>query len=510
MMWGNGMGWDGRYLSSPSGKGQASQLSRRDFIAGLGAGAAFLLLASCSSGGERTRRDPVAPGATTFIEPGVLSSQKGRLDVTLRAEAGMVAYGSSARYAYTYNGLSPGPTLRVRPGDQLTIRLENGLDQDTNIHTHGLHVSPMGEADNIFIAVRPGGSRRYVYDLPADHRSGLFWYHPHVHGTVAAQVAAGLAGAIIVEDDLDDIPELAASTERVWILADPPLGEGEATLRVSPMERMMGRQGPQVLVNGVPQPRVEATAGQLERWRVVNASASRIYRLGLDGHPLHVISSDGGRLDVPVTVDELLLSPGERTEILVAPTRTGSYALKALAYDRGGAGMGGGMMGGGTSSDELVLATLAVTGTAEAAPLPGRLADPATLQLPDPVSSRTLELGMGMGGGMMGSSSMMSFTIDGRTFDPDRVDVTGRIGDVEEWTIRNTTGMDHPFHLHTWPFQVVDGRPWAAWKDTVNVPAASQVPIRIPFVRYDGRTVYHCHILDHEDLGMMGVIDITA
>jgi FtsP/CotA-like multicopper oxidase with cupredoxin domain len=121
-------------------------------------------------------------------------------------------------------------------------------------------------------------------------------------------------------------------------------------------------------------------------------------------------------------------------------------------------------------------------------------------------------MGMGggaMGGGMGGSGSGMAFTIDGKTFDGARVDTSTRLGTTEDWIVRNTSAMDHPFHLHVWPFQVVDGPATSGWKDTVNVPANGAVRIRIPFRDYDGTTVYHCHILDHEDLGMMGVIDVT-
>jgi FtsP/CotA-like multicopper oxidase with cupredoxin domain len=120
--------------------------------------------------------------------------------------------------------------------------------------------------------------------------------------------------------------------------------------------------------------------------------------------------------------------------------------------------------------------------------------------------------GMGGGGGGMGGQTDR-FMIDGRSFDPARTDISTRLGRVEDWTVRNASVMDHPFHLHVWPFQVLDrsdGQPvLPGWKDTINVPAGSSVRIRIPFTDIGGRTVYHCHILDHEDLGMMGVINVT-
>lgn len=489
--------------------------SRRVFLASVGAGGVAILAAGC--GGGTTRSSPtVAPGGA-FVQPNFMTSQDGRLELTLRAEAQKVQFGNGTRFAYTYNGSTPGPTLRVRPGDRLVVTLENHLDTDTNLHTHGLHVSPSGDADNIFVTVAPGQTHTYTYDIPVDHRSGLFWYHPHAHGHVAQQVAAGLAGAIVVTDGIDEISELTSSTERVWVLADPPIGSDAGALAVSGMSQMQGRQGARVLVNGVYQPDVAAAAGVLERWRFVNASASRYYRLAIDGHQLHAIASDGGRLGAPVAIDELMLAPGERTELLVTPTKAGTYRLRALAYGRGTAGMGGGMgngMGGstGSSAAELTVATMTVTGNSGPTALPSQLADPASMTLVSATSTRTLELAMGMGNGSMmgGGGSMMGFTIDGKTFDPARTDITVSLGAVEEWTIRNTSPMDHPFHLHVWPFQVIDGRGPGGWKDTVNVPANSELRIRIPFTGIVGRTVYHCHILDHEDLGMMGVIDVAG
>jgi FtsP/CotA-like multicopper oxidase with cupredoxin domain len=481
--------------------------SRRHFLALLGVGSATTVLAACSTGtptatSPATSAQFAGVSGSRFVQPEVLRSADGRLELTLRAEPGDLEWGDSTRYAYTYNGSSPGPTLLIRPGDQVTIHLENGLDTDTNLHTHGLRVSPLGNSDNIFLRVAPGATQTYVYDIPDNHPSGLFWYHPHAHGTVAPQVAAGLAGAIVVTDALDDIAEIAGSNERLWILSDPPIGSSSSILATTRRDQMSGRQGPTILVNGVERPEVDATVGELERWRFVKASSSRYYRLALDDHPLQMIASDGGRYAAPVAKDELLLAPGERAEFLVAPRAPGSFALRALRYDRGGMGS---MMGGGgnVESDEALVATMTVTGDGAAAPLPTSLLDAAELALPEPSATRVLELGMGMAGG-----GGMSFTIDGKTFDGDRTDIAIAAGTVEEWEIRNTSPMDHPLHLHVWAMLPVDDP--SGWKDTINVPARQSVRVRIAFTEITGRTVYHCHILDHEDMGMMGVIEVNG
>ena len=181
------------------------------------------------------------------------------------------------------------------------------------------------------------------------------------------------------------------------------------------------------------------------------------------------------------------------------------------------------MMGGGGSSSgtaDQILAAMVVSGSeTTAAPLPTRLVSDAALDAGAAGSERpiTLAMGMGsssggMGGGMGGNGGMMSFTINGESFDPNRINISAKLGTTEDWVIANTSAMDHPFHLHAWPFRVIERssgpQAMAGWKDTVNVPANGTVRIRIPFTDIVGRTVYHCHILDHEDQGMMGVIEV--
>jgi FtsP/CotA-like multicopper oxidase with cupredoxin domain len=508
-------------------------VTRRQVLTGLSAGGAILAvggLASCTSNGSSRRAAPDgATGPTSeFAQPNELSSSAGRLAVTLVAAPATVPYGDGRRWALTYNGSTPGPTLRVRPGDELTITLDNRLDTPTNLHTHGLHVSPEGDSDNVFVMVDPGQQHTYRYQIPPDHPSGTFWYHPHHHGQVAPQVFGGLAGAIIVEDAIDQLAELAAATSRVLVLADPNIGDSARVLDVSMAERMTGREGSAIVVNGLPQPRIGAQAGTVEHWRFINASPSRYYALRLDSHPFQLIGSDGGRLDHPQPIDELVLAPGERAEVLLPLAAPGTFALVTRPVDRGGMGMAGqgggtgsGGMGGGmgrgatsgtTAVASTVIATLDVGGTAGAAPeLPATLRTTADPSPDSVVRTRDVTLSMNMG---MGGGGDRQFLIDGRSFDANRVDTTTRLGTTEDWIIHNTSSMDHPFHLHVWPFRVIErsdgSAPPPGWKDTVNVPAGQSVRLRIPFRDIAGRAVYHCHILDHEDLGMMGIIETRS
>lgn len=481
----------------------------------LGAGAATVVVAGCTGNSGSSTRAPAATGSggDPFTSPPELRSAGGLLEVALVAAPAMLPWDGAERYALTYNGGATGPTLRLRAGDTLRVRLENHLDTPTNLHTHGFHVSPGGTSDNIFLMVDPGASQTYEYRIPADHPSGLFWYHPHHHGEVAPQVAGGLAGAIVIEDALDDDPVLRASTERILVLTDPRIGTDASVLRATAAEKRQGREGDLVLLNGVLQPTAATPAGGWEHWRILNASSSQYHGLTVEGAAMTLLGLDQGRLDAPRPVDSLVLTPGQRAEVLVG-IGTSTVTLLDTPIDRGATmGMGGGGMGGGgmsgstggTAGAPLAVLTLTPTGTAPAPTSGGPALGPARPDIATVDARRTLRMGaMSMGNG--------EFVIDGKAFDAERTDTTARLGTVEEWTITNDSMMDHPFHIHVWPFAVIDPAIDAdgpVWRDTVNIPTRGSVTVRIPFTDIGGRTVYHCHILDHEDLGMMGVVDVT-
>ncbi|MGS0683672.1 multicopper oxidase family protein [Nakamurella sp. GG22] len=515
------------------------KMSRRRALQLVGLGAAGL-----AAGGAglawADMKTPDQAGPATLLQPDIISSRRGSLDVRLEAGMGTGLLAGRSATTLRYNGGVPGPTLHLMPGDHLGIDLVNGLDEPTNLHTHGLQVSPNGNSDNPFVVVQPGETFHYDYRIPTDHPTGTFWYHPHHHGMVADQVYGGLYGAIIIGDTVP------ADTERVLVISDLTL-DGDGTVPpVSAMQRRFGREGELVLINGQLRPELTAVAGTRERWRIVNACVSRYLHLRLDGQDLLLLGIDLP-LEEPYDVTQVLLAPGNRADLLV-DIRPGSSTLQAVPYDRvapgmgmpgmgsggmgsggmgsggmgsggmgsggmGSGGMGGGGMGGASAHPAPIdLAVLTVTGDAppsgEPAPAPTSPRVPR-IRGADVVERRTLTLAMGMD---MAESSPFSFTIDDRHFDPDRVDQRAARGAVEEWTIINTSEMDHPFHLHVWPMQVVriDGTHVESptWQDVVTVPARSSTVVRIRFDRYAGRTVYHCHVLDHEDLGMMGVLQV--
>jgi FtsP/CotA-like multicopper oxidase with cupredoxin domain len=326
---------------------------------------------------------------------------------------------------------------------------------------------------------------------------------------VADQIFAGLFGAIIVEDT--DPP--ATSRERIMVVSDITLDGSGTVPDTSPMDRMLGREGELVLVNGQSNPKLTARPGERERWRIVNTCVARYLRLRLDGQQMQLLGMDSGRFPTPRDMEELLLAPGNRADVLVTAA-AGDTTLRAVYHNRGGMaammGPAGPDPNGGQGTAEIVLATLSVSG-APTAFLPAVPAQPAPADLRAAAVAAHRQLTLAVGGMGMGMG-MMSFTINGREFNPSRTDTTVAAQTVEEWTLINPSPMDHPFHLHVWPMQIVeqpDTAPDATlWRDVVNIPANGQVRVRINFKDFTGRSVYHCHILDHEDQGMMGVVEV--
>lgn len=428
----------------------------------------------------------------------------------------------------TYGGF-PGPTLRLREGETVRLNFTNNLPEATNLHLHGLHVPP--SVDDPLALVQPGESRLYEFTVPKGS-AGTYWYHPHVHGRVAPQLYAGLAGLLVVEGPLDALPELKGAEEHLLVLKDW-LFSGNRIPAWTHMDWMNGREGSLLTVNAAVRPTLRAQKATL-RLRLLNASNARYYRLALENHPLYLIATDGGFLEKPVELPELLLAPGERAEVLVRLSRPGNYRLQALPYDRGAMMMHGGMMGdqgmgmmdhgmmdhgsrGGMGDTGMMgsmmgmgatrletLLTVVAPASPKPLPLPASLAPVERLEPARATATRRFELGERM--------MQAEFFINGQMFDPARVDVRAQLGSLEVWELVNKTDMDHPFHLHTYPFQVLSrgGKPapYRAWKDTVNLRKNEVVRIAVPLRDFSGVTVYHCHIVEHEDRGMMGVLEV--
>lgn len=409
---------------------------------------------------------------------------------------------------WLYNNATPGPLVELREGQHVRIRLDNRLPLDTTIHWHGLPVPP-DQDGNPMDPVRPGASRIYEFDVPSG-TAGTYWYHSHAHQTVAEQVARGLAGPLIVragDDPLAHLPEVTMLVSGLRL-------DGNAQISAdNPMDWTLGRQGEALMVNGGRLPVHSVRAGTTQRWRILNATSARYLRIALEGHPLTLVGTDGGLLAAPIAgLTEVLVAPAQRVEVLVMVNATPNarYRLRALRYESE-------FMGLGTYRDEELL-TLATSAEPPATPavIPPTLRPIAALAVPGRRQRLELSESMGMGMGMMGGG-MFGFLINGRSFDMNRVDLATTPGQLEYWDIVNNTSMDHPIHIHGTQFQltsrevagVVTPAPYLAWLDTVNVPARQSATIKVRQTM-PGKRMFHCHILEHEDAGMMGVLEVRS
>jgi FtsP/CotA-like multicopper oxidase with cupredoxin domain len=398
-----------------------------------------------------------------------------------------------------YNGTSPGPLIEAHEGDRVEITFANRIEgEQSTIHWHGMPV-PADQDGNPMDPVAAGADRVYAFELPVGS-AGSYWYHPHPHGRTAEQVYRGLAGAFVVKAKADPVP--AAYGDTALMFTDLRLAADGTMPDNTMIDMMNGRVGDHVLVNGQKNPKLAVALGAKRRLRLY-------LRLAFANASMAIIGSDGGLLEAPVAVDELLLGPAERAELVVAFDRPGAATLATLDYDRG-------WMGPGRPSDAgLTLLTVDVSESPSEAmpPLPERLRPIAPLGAPTVSRRLVLTEAMTMNAAGMG----MDFLINGKAFDMGRIDFVARAGDIELWEIVNQSDMDHPFHLHGTQFQVVererDGQlskpPYLAWKDTVNVARRETVRI-LTRQEQPGPRMYHCHILEHEQLGMMGIVDVRA
>jgi FtsP/CotA-like multicopper oxidase with cupredoxin domain len=381
---------------------------------------------------------------------------------------------------FAYNGQVPGPLIEADVGDTLEVSLTNRLVQPTTIHWHGIRVpAEMDGTEAVQPPIQPGEQFVYRFVVPD---AGIFWYHSHTNET--EQLERGLYGALVVRG----ADEPTADRERVLVLDDLKLeADGEVAPFGDEHEHHAGREGDVRLVNGRQEPELDAMAGgTIERWRVVNAANTRFVRLSIGRRPFTIIGTDGGLLPRPLSVTEVLVTPGERVDLLVGPFKEGErLGIDALPYDRGK---------GETPEEQF--ATLRVgRSTASTAAVPATLRRIDPLVPPDTEPTRTVDL-----------KSLMHAGHHQRA-DPVHV------GELQVWELVNETGQDHPFHIHGFFFQVLqeNGEPPAsiAWKDTVNVPRKSQT--RIAWMPDDrpGEWMYHCHVLEHHAMGMMAHFSVV-
>ncbi len=438
-----------------------------------------------------------------FPEPPALYSRDGALDVRLRAAVGPARMGSTRVSAWSYDGSVPGPTLVICAGDHVTVHLENELPEATNLHTHGFHVSPEGNSDNIFVHVEPHQQFTYEYAIPTDMSPGSYWYHPHIHMHVEDQIFRGMAGAIVEEGGLDRLPALRRVPQR-WIVLDNTevrhgriLGVDEST-----------EAGDRIYVNGVLNPTAKIRPGQLQRWRIFNASADRVIVLRMaGGRPFQLLAEDGHTLERAAqrahADDRPQLAPRRaRAGRAARQLRAEGDPVRAVPRRREGLQRRAGPQPDGADP------ALGRRGRSAWRPPRGALSHPVDLRGQPVARERTIQFSE-----MVEPSGASEFLLNGMAFDPSRTDVTMKLGSVERWTLVNTTHEWHTFHMHIDDFQVVSQNgvavPYVDYQDNVALPPGSHTVVLVKAADFTGRFVFHCHVTIHEDHGMMATIEVV-
>jgi suppressor of ftsI len=436
---------------------------------------------------------------------------------------------SDGRNSFYFNGQPNAPTLRLSPGDQLKITYVNDLPAKatetctitpcmdmTNLHFHGLTVSPDAPQDDVLdMMAMPGQSLRYTVQIPADHAPGLYWYHTHPHGESHRQVLDGMSGALVIEGIESYLPALAGLPERVLVVRgrsvvnDPQSADLKHRVELSSDVCGSESETPEEIftLNGSVRPQIEIAPGERQFWRLVNASADRYLDLQLEGQTFEIVAMDG----MPIALhdpnhrtrilDHVLLPPAGRLEAIVTGPEAGApRRLISRCVDTGP---------DGDPNPALVLADIAPRSSANS---PGK----AAKSLPKP-EFKALDLAAEEKAPprfiVTFTEDKKGFYINGEKFATDAAPMLRpRVGAFQHWRIVNATRELHPMHIHQVHFLAYaeNDKPIAnpVWLDTVNVPYGGSVDVIMDFTDpvIRGMSVFHCHLLNHEDKGMMAKI----
>lgn len=460
----------------------------------------------------------------------------------------------------TYNGQLVGPTLRIKAGDVMNINLNNQLPRETpnevfaqyqqeatnahlstmpgsfnttNLHTHGLHVSPTGNSDNVLLGIAPQSKFKYEIKVPLSHPAGSFWYHAHTHGSTSIQVGSGMAGALIIDDDESKIPgALAAANQREKVMVFQttlyntkgrldnitalfPSPTKKSDCKIAANQGTWDCSNRHITINGQIVPKIRMQPGEVQRWRLIDTAYRESIHLALQGHELHEIALDGlylGHIDTWPAGRPIELAPGYRSDVLVkASKKPGVYKLidvkssSAVSLRE-------------KDEPENILAEIIVEGEpmdmalptsaemAKLAPFPG-----------EPIQKQAVgvqRVQFEIYGDVNADQTVAKpyFAVNSSEFDPQHArQVT--LGATDVWQV-NAVGAPHVFHIHVNPFQYQrqdpKGKQEWVWKDTLLIQADKKpVNLYTQYTDYIGKFVMHCHILDHEDLGMMQVVEVV-
>ena len=446
--------------------------------------------------GNSARATPPAPGTTEFVRPLAVPPlapsrvEDGVRVFELSAEEGSTAFTDGpATATLGYNGSYLGPTLVAARGESVRVDVTNTLAEPTTVHWHGMHL-PAAMDGGPHTPIAPGATwhPKWTVEQPA----ATLWYHPHLHGRTREQVDAGLAGMFLVQDaeeaslalpreyGVDDIPVIVQDRS---FHADGSFDDGVGM-------QFDGALGDTILVNGTVAPYLDVTTERV-RLRLLNGSSARMYDFAFaDGREFALIGTDGGLLAQPVTSTSVPLSPGERAEIVVDMAPGERVTLQSKAPDPA-------LHAGSATFD--VLELRAVDSLAPSPDVPTRLAPLSAPDAGDAVAER--------------SFVMSGHNINDQQMDLGRADFTATVDTSEVWTVRNDNPLPHSFHVHDTQFRIltIDGAPpparLAGLKDTIALEWNREYRILVRFDDYADPTtpyMYHCHLLWHEDQGMMG------
>jgi FtsP/CotA-like multicopper oxidase with cupredoxin domain len=439
---------------------------------------------------EFTQRLAIPPLADSTVDA------KGRRVFDLTAQAGQREFlPGQTTSTWGINGDYLGPTLRAHRGEQILINVHNALDETTTMHWHGMHLP--AEADGgPHQMVDPGETWSPSWQI--DQPAATLWYHPHPHGETEAHIYRGLAGMFILDDDLEadlDLPRDYGVDDIPVIVQDKTFDDDGQLIdghRQNP-----GMFGDTLLVNGTLGPYQEVRHERV-RLRLLNGSTARTYSFGFsDDRAFALIGTDGGLLAAPHETDRIRLSPGERAEIVVTMQPGENVVLRSYPPALGVDGTTNRKAGGEDSFDVLELRARATLESSP--PVPDRLVEVPRLDPAEAAETRHFEL--------------RSRRINGQKMDINRIDEVVTVDTTEIWQVENGHGQIHNFHVHDVQFQVldIDGTPpppeLSGWKDTIFLPPRTPIRLIMRFTDYADPSapyMFHCHLLRHEDEGMMG------
>lgn len=490
-------------------------------------------LASANIKRQATRTEPAN---IMDYQPARIESVDGVLEVDLIADFSHPVVNGRELTVRNYNNSLPAPTLVARPGDVLRIHHINNLPvveeehhadiniphgfNVINLHTHGLNVSPEGNEDNVLVNVNPGERFDHEFYIPADHPTGHFWYHPHKHGAASNHLSSGMAGNLLLVGDgeLSEIPEVGAAQEVILMFQEMYITEDNHVF-----DFPFGGHVPQYTVNGlavdevgvdgtIMPPVIKMRPGEVQRWRLCHAGMARVFHLALEGHQVHVLAYDGITQEKAEALNHFVFVSGQRLDVLVKAGEPGTYAFNVIPYNQGVPPF---------PPQPMPMFNVVVEGEPMDMALPTDL-NPPSVRLPyitDDEIVRRRNITFDITGELIRNEAKeivgntLKFMVNNKSFDANIIDHTVTLSTAEEWVISSTHHEDHPFHLHVNWIQVteIDGVKLdpPRWMDTVNVPKGKSVTARMRFDHFAGLTVFHCHILLHEDLGMMALVEIV-